>query len=342
MVSVAVMGASGYVGGELLRLLLGHPEINSVQAASDTRAGALIGDVHPHLRGQSTLQFVARTAIAPCDVLFLAMSHGAAAADPAAWMGIARITIDLSADFRLKDLSLYEQYYGHPHAAPDMLGQFVPGIAEFERQALASADYIAGPGCSALAASLAIRPLSQAGLIAGPVFVDAKVGSSGAGAVPSPSSHHSLRAGGVRVFKPAGHRHEAEISALCGLQAYLTVTSVDAVRGILVAAYCALSRPVTDNELRAVYRAAYGAEPFVRLVKRRGEGPFTLPEPRLLTGTNFCDVGFAQTRDTRCVVAFAALDNLTKGAAGNALQCMNIRLGLAEQAGLKALSVHPA
>ncbi|MEF2074660.1 N-acetyl-gamma-glutamyl-phosphate reductase [Consotaella aegiceratis] len=342
MVAIAIMGASGYVGGELLRLLLSHPDVNSVQAASDLHAGAPIGDVHPNLRGESDLHFVNRAAIQPCDVLFLCMPHGSAAADLAAWQGIAEITIDLSADFRLKDTKIFEQYYGHPHLAPEMLQKFVLGIPEFERQALTSANYIAGPGCSALAASLAIRPLSQAGVITDQVFVDSKVGSSGAGSTAVPSSHHPLRAGGVRVFKATGHRHEAEVSAICNLHAYLTVSSIDAVRGVLVAAYCELSYPVEDNDLRAIYRAMYGREAFVRLVKRKREGPYALPEPKLLTGTNYCDVGFAQTRDGRCVVAFAALDNLTKGAAGNAVHCMNIRLGLNERVGLNFISTHPA
>lgn len=341
MVSVGIIGASGYVGGELLRLLLSHPEITSVQAASDSFRGKSVGIIHPHLRDANGLHFIGRTEVQACDVVFLAMSHGSASGQISIWQGVAPITIDLSADFRLKDPKLYEQYYGHPHTAPEFIPSFVSGIPEFSRSEVGAGDYIAGPGCTALAAILAVKPLSQAGVIGRRVFVDAKVGSSGSGSHPALSTHHPLRAGGTRVFKPSGHRHEAEVSAFCGIQAYMTVTSVDSVRGVLVAAYCDLTSPITETELRAIYRACYLNEPFTRLVKRKGNGPFTLPEPRLLTGTNFCDVGFSLTMDGNCVVVFAALDNLTKGAAGNGVHCMNIRFGFAETVGLTSLNSHP-
>jgi LysW-gamma-L-alpha-aminoadipyl-6-phosphate/LysW-L-glutamyl-5-phosphate reductase len=341
MVSVAIIGASGYVGGELLRLLLGHAGVTSIQVGSDTAKGLSIGDVHPNLRGWTDLKFVGRKEIRPCDVVFLSMPHGTASADLSTWQGLASVTIDLSADFRLKDLELYEKYYRRPHEAPEALDHFTTGIPEVARQDLKAADYIAGPGCSALAAILAIRPLSQAEVIESRVFVDSKVGSSGAGAAPSQSTHHPIRAGAARIFKASGHRHEAEISSVCRVRAYLTVSSLDMVRGILIAAYCDLAREVSDNDLRAIYRDSYASEPFVRLVKRKGEGPHALPEPKQLVGTNFCDVGFARTLDGTGVVAFAALDNLTKGAAGNAVHCMNIRLGLDERAGLGSLSTYP-
>ena len=341
MISVAVVGASGYVGGELMRLLMLHPEVSSLQATSDTLRGKPISSAHTNLRGATDLKFIGREEVVFCDVLFLAMPHGSSSVNVAAWNSIAKVIIDLSADFRLKDMHAYNSYYKTPHAAPELLPSFVSGIPEYFRDQLRTANRIAGPGCTALAAILAIKPLRLADVIESSVFVDSKVGSSGSGARARSATHHPLRAGGIRVFKATGHRHEAEISAFCDVNAYVTVSSIDAVRGILVAAYCVLQRNLTDNNLRDVYRSAYASEPFTRLVKRRGEDAFSLPEPKLLSGTNYCDVGFSQTRDGRCVVAFAALDNLTKGAAGNAVHCMNIRFGFDETFGLKHFSLHP-
>jgi len=341
MTNVAVLGASGYVGGELLRLLYSHPDIKTIQAVSERYAGKQLGSVHPHLRAISDIRFVSRKEYISSDIQFLAMPHGGSSANTKSWLGKAAVTIDLSADFRLKDIDLYEHYYGEEHKAPELSKDFVPGIPEIYRDDIRNSNCIAVPGCNALAGVLALHPLKKSNIIETSVFIDTKVGSSGAGTQVSLSNHHSVRSGGVRVFKPTGHRHEAEIISHCKLTPYITVNSVDMVRGILLTAFCRLNKNVQEKDIRAVYREAYSNEPFTRLVKLKRQGIFSMPEPKILSGTNYCDVGFHLSSDGKALIAISALDNLTKGAAGNAIHCMNINMQIPEHSGLDYINQFP-
>ncbi len=340
---VSIVGASGYVGGELLRLLLWHPEVEVAQATSGRSAGRYLHQVHPNLRGRTAMQFVHPERLEPCDVLFLALPHGEAARAIERYRGLADTIIDCSADFRLRDAAAYARWYGEPHPAPEWLGRFVYGLPEVSRAALRGASYASGVGCNATAASLALLPLLRADLIdvTKPIVIEVKVGSSEGGAAASDSSHHPERAGAVRSFAPVGHRHTAEIEQVTGLRnVHLSITSVELVRGALATAHVFAARPLSEKDLWQAYRAFARDEPFVRIVKER-QGIYRFPEPKILAGSNFADLGFALDEATGRIVSICAIDNLMKGAAGSAVQCMNLMCGLDETAGLTFPGLHP-
>ncbi|MEM1448541.1 MAG: N-acetyl-gamma-glutamyl-phosphate reductase [Planctomycetota bacterium] len=340
---VSIAGASGYVGGELLRLLLRHPGVTLGHVTSESNAGRPVRTVHPHLRGWCDERFVALDDLAPCDVLFLALPHGEASQRIERFDGLAERIIDCSADFRLDDAGAYETTYRAAHPAPDWLERFVYGLPEVHRERLRGARYVSGVGCNATASNLALLPFVRSGLIdtSRPVVVDLKVGSSESGRGTSASGQHAERRGVVRSFAPTGHRHVAEVRQVTGLtDVDLTVSSVELVRGALATAHLWLKEPADDRTLWKAYRAAYGEDPFVRVVHDRG-GAYRHPEPRLVTGTNHADVGWEIGADGRRVVALGAIDNLGKGAAGTAVQCMNLAAGLDERAGLDAIGLHP-
>jgi N-acetyl-gamma-glutamyl-phosphate/LysW-gamma-L-alpha-aminoadipyl-6-phosphate reductase len=343
-VRVSVVGGGGYVGGELVRLLAQHPHVTLHQVTSASQAGRPIHASHPNLRGVTGLTFSAPDGVDPVDVLLLAQPHGETAGEIDRWAGCAERLIDTSADFRLRRADRYEAWYGAPHPAPAWLDRFVYGLPERHRDALRDARYASGVGCNAAVTILALAPLADAGLLER-VAADVKVGSSEGGSAPTAASHHPERSGAVRTFMPTGHRHQAEIRQALGdgFDLSFSVTGVELVRGALVTAHCALRRPLTERDLWRLYREAYGAEPFVRLVAGK-TGIHRYPEPKLLAGANWCDVGFAadeRAADGRVVVV-AALDNLMKGAAGSAVQCLNLMCGFPETAGLAFPGLHPA
>jgi N-acetyl-gamma-glutamyl-phosphate/LysW-gamma-L-alpha-aminoadipyl-6-phosphate reductase len=336
-----VVGGSGYVGGELLRLLLRHPEVEAVQVTSDSMAGKGVGRAHPNLRRVTELQFAPHAARMPADVTFLATPHGESMHGMEAILSNGGIVIDLSADFRLRDAAAYPAYYHVEHPHPELLAEAVYGLPELHRDAIRSARLIAVPGCIATASILALHPLAGAGLVDREhVVVDAKTGSSAGGQDPGRAGTHAERSGVMRVYAAAGHRHTAEIEQETGLRVALSCHAVEAVRGVLSTCHAFVPRPVDEKELWRTYRAAYGSEPFVRIVHET-DGIHREPEPKILAGTNFCDVGFASDPHAGRVVAVAALDNLMKGAAGNAVQCLNIRAGFPETTGLEFLGLHP-
>lgn len=344
MIRVSIVGASGYVGGELLRLLLAHPMVELVAATSERRAGQPLPSLHPHLRGHTDLRFSSAQDLQEVDLLFLALPHGVAAGSIERYAGLAQRIVDCSADFRLKDAADYERWYGAQHPAPQWLERFVYGLAEVNRNELREAHYISGVGCNATASNLALLPLVRAGVLdpERPVVVDLKVGSSEGGREAKGSSHHPERAGIVRPFAPVGHRHTAEVMQVTGLRdVHLSVTSVELVRGVAAAAHAWLKEPMQDREMWALWRESYASEPFVRIVHQRA-GAYRHPEPRLVTGTNHADVGWALDADGKRIVALSAIDNLTKGAAGSAVQCMNLALGFEETMGLGVIGLHPA
>jgi N-acetyl-gamma-glutamyl-phosphate/LysW-gamma-L-alpha-aminoadipyl-6-phosphate reductase len=338
-----IVGASGYTGGELLRLLLGHPNVEVTQATSERHIGEYVYSMHPHLRKRTTMQFVSRQVLQPCDILFLALPHGEAQKEIERYAGLAGKLVDLSADFRLKEAALYKKWYGHDHQAPQWMGKFVYGLPEFHREEMRKANYISGVGCNATAANLALAPLVRGGLLdpARPVIVDVKVGSSEAGASPNAGSHHPERAGVIRTYAPSGHRHTAEVIQELGLtDVHMTITSVDLVRGALAAAHAFAKSGVTEKDLWRAFRAFAKEEPFLRIVKEK-TGVHRVPDPKILAGSNYVDVGFELDQETGRIVAMAAIDNLMKGASGSAVQSMNVMFGFEETAGLEFSGLHP-
>ncbi len=341
MIKVGIVGAAGYAGGELLRLLLGHAEVREIVAGSASLAGRPVSAAHPNLRKRTDLAFVPYEAVADCDVLFLSLPNGAHRSDEFA--GRARVVIDLSSDHRLHEATDYETWYGAPHPHPERLGEWRYGIPELHRAELGGATHVTGAGCNATATILALLPLHRAGLIdaSRPVVVECKVGSSEGGREASADSHHPERAGVVRSFRPVGHRHTAEVEQeLPGVRVQLSVTAVELVRGVLATAHVPVRETPDEKALWRAYRECYASEPFVRIVKERS-GSYRYPEPKLLAGTNFADIGFAADPRGERVVALCAIDNLVKGAAGNGVQAMNVALGFAEDAGLGFPGLHP-
>ncbi len=363
---VAIAGGSGYTGGELARLLLFHPQVELTQVASSSHAGHYLHSVHPNLRRLCSLRFCHPDDLTSCDVLFLCLPHGASAREiegnrkgpphaarpPLPLRGIAPRIIDLSADFRLRSAALYEQWYGEAHCAPHLLAEAVYGLPELHRAELPHATLVSGTGCMATAAILGLAPLYRAGLVnhAMPLVVEAKVGSSAAGAIPGAGSHHPDRSGAVRSFQPTGHRHTAELMQELGRitgtgmahQAPIafSATAVELVRGVLITAHVFVNEVIDERALWRLYREAYQHEPFIRLVKERN-GVYRYPEPKILAGSNYCDIGFELDADQQRVVVIAALDNLMKGAAGNAVQALNCMCGWDETLGLIFPGLHP-
>lgn len=347
---VAIAGGSGYAGGELARLLLFHPQVELTQVASNSRAGQYMHSVHPNLRKLSLLRFCHPDELTSCDILFLCLPHGMSAREIERYRAIAPRVIDLSADFRLHSAGLYERWYGEPHCASHLLKEAVYGLPELHRGELPCATLVSGTGCMATAAILGLAPLYRAGLVNSsiPLVVEAKVGSSAAGATPGSGSHHPDRSGAVRSFQPTGHRHTAELIQELGwlssreLHQHIafSATAVELVRGVLITAHVFVNEAVDERTLWRLYRDAYQHEPFIRLVKERN-GVYRYPEPKILAGSNYCDIGFELDVSQGRVVVIAALDNLMKGAAGNAVQALNCMCGWDENMGLTFPGLHP-
>jgi LysW-gamma-L-alpha-aminoadipyl-6-phosphate/LysW-L-glutamyl-5-phosphate reductase len=344
-IRTSIVGASGYTGGELLRLLLAHPSVEIVQATSERLSGRPVTLAHPNLRGRTALRFTSLSTLEPCDLLFLALPHETTARQFDVFSKLAPRIIDLSADFRLKDPNAYTKWYGHPHPCPERLKDFVYGIPELHREEIASSNLVATAGCNATASILALHPLYAEGIAdPGRTVVDVKVGSSEGGGVASTASHHPERAGCIRSYKPTAHRHQGEIRQELGLRPddhiHFSATAVDVVRGLLVTAHVFPRRRIEELDLWRLYRQAYGKEPFIRLVKTK-EGVHRYPEPKLIWGTNYCDIGFETDQDTGRIVVLAAIDNLVKGSAGQAVQCLNIMCGFPETTALEFAGLHP-
>lgn len=341
-VRVSIAGGSGYAGGELVRLLLDHPGASLHQVTSERFAGKRVGRVHPNLRKITTLPFCSLADLEPCDLLFLSLPHGYAMQKIGYFKSLAPKIIDLSGDFRLQDATVYRAWYGRDHCCPEHLGQFVYGIPEINRNAIRKAALVTGAGCNATAALLGLRPVFKRGLATGAV-IEVKVGSSEGGNRISDASHHPERSGAVRSYKPTGHRHIPEILQELGQDTDLSLsaTAIEMVRGILATCHVFLKRSMTEKEIWKIYRQDYSDEPFVRIIKE-ATGIYRYPEPKLLSGTNYCDIGFEIDPHSNRLVVMSAIDNLMKGASGQAVQAFNLMCGFPEQTALGFAGLHPA
>jgi N-acetyl-gamma-glutamyl-phosphate/LysW-gamma-L-alpha-aminoadipyl-6-phosphate reductase len=339
----AVIGGSGYGGAELIRRLLLHPHVELVRVASIDFIGEPLSAVHPNLEGRTGLFFEGippAQAAHGMDVVLLGLPHKVSATSVPALMATGARIVDLSGDFRLRDPALYEKYYGARHPCPEELtkGTFVYGLPELFREAIRTAKYVASPGCFATTIELALLPLAREGLLEGPVEIVGITGSSGSGAAPSAGTHHPVRAGNLRTYKPLEHQHIPEIEQALSyaggkdLTLRLVPVSAPLSRGIFATCFAHVDPQLSAEAIARVYREAYAREPFVRVPARR------LPEVVAVKGTNYAEVG-VQPGDVhqgkRVLACFGATDNLVKGGAGQAIQSMNLMLGLDERATLE-------
>jgi len=350
MMRIGIIGGSGYVGSELLRLLLMHPQVEVTMVTSRQSAGEFIFNIHPNLRGLTQLKFVPQDMDElqkNCDLVFTATPHGGSVNLVPKLLEAGLKVIDMSADFRLKNPSDYDLYYGWSHAHPEMLKEAVYGLPELHREEIKQAKLVACPGCMATSAILGLAPIIKAGLVENnKIIVDLKVGSSGGGSKATLASHHPERSGGVRPYQVVGHRHTAEVeqelTALSDepVKIGFTPHAVNMVRGILSTIHVFPKQPLTNKDLWKALRGMYGTEPFIRLVKYQ-KGPYQLPDPKITLGTNFCDVGFEIDERVNRLLIFSAIDNMVKGAAGQGVQCLNLLMGVDETTGIKSTGFHP-
>lgn len=333
MTKVGIIGGTGYAGGELARILCTHPDVEIAAMTSRQNAGARVSDVHPYLRGYVDIQFTERIADTDgLDLVFVATPHGVAMKEVPALLDRGIKVIDLSGDYRLHDVATYERWYGHEHTDVENLQRAVYGLPEFFREEIKGADLVANPGCYATSIILACAPLLGSGLVEDDVIVDAKSGTSGAGMVPSVRTNHSVCGESVIPYSVGTHRHTPEVEMAVDRFAgsHMRVTFVPQlvpiVRGILSSCYFELKDETSQEDVDTVYESQYDGEPFVHYVKE--------PSIRAVVGSNHAEVASRVIGNK--VVAFGVVDNLVKGAAGQAVQCMNLMLGLKEGVGLNA------
>lgn len=335
MIRTAILGASGYVGGELLRLLAAHPHLTPAKLFGERNAGRKIGDVHPHLAAayaDARLERFDQAALAGVELLLAALPHGHSQALAPAILASGIPFVDLGADFRLNDAATYQHWYGHEHQAPSLLSEFVYGIPEINRPAIRGAKAVAAAGCYATAAILALKPLVDVGLVErDSLIVDAASGVSGAGREASEASGFSTVDGSYAAYGLLNHRHTAEMEMALGSTLMFTPHLAPMSRGILATCYGAATAACDPL---AILADAYSGEPFVHVTSDP-------PATKWVSGSNGCHVTARYDPRTGRVLAIAAIDNLGKGAAGQMIQCANLMLGIEETAGLSACGVYP-
>ena len=335
MIRTAILGASGYVGGELLRLLAAHPELAPAKLFGDSKAGQPVGAVHPHLAAaypNAAVQRFEQGSLERIDLVFAALPHGHSQRIAAQILDAGIPFVDLGADFRLNDAGTYERWYGHAHEAPELLGNFVYGIPELNRSEIKAAKAVAAAGCYATAAILALKPLVDSSLVdPASLIVDAASGVSGAGREAREATGFSTVDGSFSAYGLLNHRHTAEMEMALGGTVLFTPHLVPMTRGIL--ATCYGTAQGSGDPLEAL-RAAYAGEPFVHVTDQP-------PATKWVSGSNGVQVTARRDDRTGRVVALAAIDNLGKGAAGQMIQCANLMLGLEETAGLISIGVYP-
>ena len=338
LVNIAVVGASGYVGGELLRLLHRHPHVRIAAVTSEQSSGKSVRTMFPNLAGPELIYEAmdAEEIAARADIIFLALPHTKSAAAAPALLKAGRKVIDMSADFRLKDPAVFEHWYHATHPCPDLLKVAVYGLPESHREAIRGATLVASPGCYPTAAILSMLPLVKNGLLGDLVIIDAKSGISGAGRSPALPYHFPEANESIAAYQLGAHRHIPEIEQALGVTVNFTPHLVPMTRGILSTAYVRLRQPRTSDQLADLYRESYKTEPFVRVLN-----PDQSPNPRYTRGSNFCDVSTFSDPRTGIAILTAALDNLVKGAAGQAIQAMNLMQGWPETDGLQDSGLFP-
>ena len=338
MKNAAIIGAPGYAGVELTRLLIGHPEFELAVVTSTSEAGRAVGDVYPSLSPFTDLVYEPpdSASISGVDIAFLAVPHTAAMSIAPDLIDSGIVVVDASADFRLKDSATYEAWYNTAHAAPALLGSAVYGLPELDRSGMLGANLIACPGCYPTAAILAALPALQAGVVSSSkVVIDAKSGVSGAGRTPSAATHYPATNESLTPYKVGTHRHTPEIvqalSGIAGVDVGVVFTPhlVPMTRGLLATVYMDLKSQKSADEIHGAYIDRYSGEPFVTL-HPAGKMPATSE----VRGSNRAHIGLAVDESTNTLVVACAIDNLVKGTSGQAVQCANLVFGLEETAGL--------
>ncbi len=337
MVRVGVLGATGYAGAELVRLLCSHKNAEITMLASKTYAGQKMSDVFTSLRGICDIvleEADADVAAAKCDVVFTALPHGVSHEVIKELHSKGLKVIDLSGDFRYNDIKVYEEWYGVEHACPELLAESVYGLCELHREEIKKATLIGNPGCYTTCSILGLAPLVANGVVETKnIIIDAKSGVSGAGRGLALQTHFVECTETMKAYKIATHRHtseiEQELSLLANEDIVLSFTPhlVPMKRGILVTEYANLKKPYTKEELLSMYKEFYKGEKFVRVLD-------ALPEVKNITGSNYVDIGLTVDERLNRVIVVATIDNLVKGAAGQALQNMNLLFGFSEHEGL--------
>jgi len=336
LIKTAIIGGSGYGGSELLRILLFHPEVELKLVTANEHAGKRIDAVHPNLAKLTDVKFESMTGpqqLKDLDCVFLGLPHGQAMEIVPSIPKSVKV-IDLSGDFRLSDVTIFKNFYGRDHTAMDTQREFVYGLTEVNRNRIREATRIANPGCFASALELGLFPLVASGLAKGKIIADMKTGSSGSGAKAAANTHHPKRANSFYAYKTFEHQHQPEVEQLLAsvnsnwstdCELVFQVHSIPVVRGIFGSIYVTTKEPVSGQRLGELFREFYGNEFFIRLVSGS-------PDINWVKNTNFVDVGWAASGNT--AIVFVALDNLVKGAAGQAVQNMNLMFGVEERTGL--------
>jgi N-acetyl-gamma-glutamyl-phosphate reductase len=338
MATVGIVGASGYAGAELLRLIAQHPNLDLVWATGDSQAGTRVAELYPSLiaaYGDLTFCPYEPADADGLDIVFLALPHGKSQELVPDLRKRAKLVIDVAADFRLKDAALYPQWYGEAHACPELLKESVYGLPELHREALKKATLIAVPGCYPTAATLALAPLVKHGAIeATGIIVDAACGVSGAGRTLKHGNLYGTVAENYEAYGLLNHRHTPEIEQNIGAQVLFTPHLLPMTRGILATCYARPTGPTSTNALLALMRGVYSTEPFIHVI----DG---LPSTKATAGTNNCVLTVRYDERTNTVIAISAIDNLVKGTAGGAIQSLNLAMGWPETTGLPTLAVYP-
>jgi len=346
MINVSIIGGSGYAGGELLRILLNHPKVNIKQITSRQFCNMQVSFAHPNLRKRTNLIFSSPEKLDKTDLIIIALPNGISMSKMKQLINISPKIIDLGADFRIHDQKTFEEWYGQKHTLSKLLKSFIYGIAEIHREKITRSSYVSCGGCEATVSILSLYPLIKNEIIKNNIIIDAKMSSSQAGLRPTHSSHHPERAGSVRSYMPSGHRHTAEIIQELSffsknkLNIAISATAIDMVRGLLVTIHTIPEIGITEKDVWKAYRKEYKNEPFIRIIKEK-QGIYRYPEPKILQGTNYCDIGFEMDTKTNRLVVIGAIDNLVKGTAGQAVQAMNLMYGFPETMGLEFSGLHP-